>query len=147
LIVKPDTAGLGRFLAEQERYYEFALAELRRGRKAGHWMWFVLPQLRGLGMSETSWIYGIEGLEEAKNYLGHPVLGARLRECVRAICAHPESSAETILGSTDALKFRSSLTLFAAAAPDERLFTDALVQFYDGQPDAKTLAMLADAKH
>jgi uncharacterized protein (DUF1810 family) len=109
-------------------------------------MWYVLPQLRGLGMSETSWIYGIEGLEEAKNYLGHPVLGARLRECVRAICAHPESSAETILGGTDAQKFRSSLTLFAVAAPEEKLFTDALAQFYGGQPDEKTLAMLAAAK-
>ena len=141
-----DPRGLGRFLAEQERYYEFALAELTRGRKAGHWMWFVLPQLRGLGMSEMSWTYGIEGLQEARDYLGHPVLGARLRECVRAICSHPETSAEAILGGTDALKFRSSLTLFAVAAPDETLFADALAQFYGGRPDEKTLAMLARAK-
>jgi uncharacterized protein (DUF1810 family) len=144
--MKPDTAGLGRFLEAQEGHYEFALTELRRGRKAGHWMWYVLPQLRGLGMSELSWTYGIEGLEEAKEYLGHPVLGARLRERVRAICAHPESSAETILGGTDALKFRSSLTLFAVAAPGDKVFTDALAQFYAGQPDYKTLAMLADAR-
>jgi uncharacterized protein (DUF1810 family) len=145
--VNPDlAAGLGRFLEAQEGHYGFALAELKRGRKASHWMWYVLPQLRGLGMSELSWTYGIEGLEEARDYLRHPVLGARLRECVRAICEHPESSAETILGGTDALKFRSSLTLFAVAAPDETLFTDALAQFYGGRPDAKTLAMLADAK-
>jgi uncharacterized protein (DUF1810 family) len=109
-------------------------------------MWFVLPQLRGLGMSETSWVYGIEGLDEARDYLGHPVLGPRLRECVRATCAHPESSAETILGGTDALKFRSSLTLFAVAGPGDKLFTDALALFYGGQPDEKTLAMLASAK-
>jgi uncharacterized protein (DUF1810 family) len=134
---------LDKFLRAQAIDYPVALAELERGRKESHWIWYVLPQLRGLGLSDMSMMYGLQGLQEARLYLAHPVLGARLRECVRAACAHRTLSAEALLGGVDALKFRSCLTLFAAAAPQEALFTEALAQFYGGRPDERTLALLA----
>lgn len=134
---------LDRFLVAQSADYATALAELRRGRKESHWIWYVLPQLRGLGVSSMSREYGISDLSEARAYLEHPVLGPRLRECVRAICAHEGASAVDILGSIDALKFRSSLTLFAAAARDDELFRAALGQFFGGQPDPKTIQLLS----
>lgn len=134
---------LSRFVDAQEGVYPRALAELEAGRKRSHWMWFVLPQLAGLGRSQTARRYALSGLEEAKAYLAHPVLGPRLRECVRAVLKHPERSPHEIFGSPDDMKFRSCLTLFAAAAPDEPLFDDALRTFYDGERDARTLRLLA----
>ena len=137
---------LDRFLTAQSTDSAVALAELERGRKRSHWMWDVLPQLRGLGMSAMSHTYGIAGLVEAEAYLAHPVLGQRLRECVVAICAHTDTSAADILGDIDAQKFRSCLTLFAAAAKHDDLFDGALHQFFGGRPDPKTLDLLASPR-
>ena len=135
---------LARFLDAQAPVYADALAELRAGGKETHWIWFVLPQLRGLGHSVDSTYYGLENAAEAAAYLAHPVLGARLRECIAAIMAHKDKTAHTILRSPDDLKFLSCLTLFRAVAPPEdRLWQDALDQFYAGQPDEATLRLLA----
>ena len=134
---------LARFLDAQASVYAEALAELRAGKKQTHWMWFVLPQLRGLGHSAMATRYGIENAAEAAAYLAHPVLGARLRECVAAVRTHKEKTAREILGSPDDLKFRSCLTLFhAVSAADDRLWQDALDQFYAGQHDEATLRLL-----
>ena len=134
---------LSRFLEAQESVYADALAELQAGQKRTHWIWFVLPQLRGLGHSSNATYYGIENAAEAAAYLAHPVLGTRLRECVSAILAHKKKSAREILGSPDDLKFRSCLTLFREVAPpDDRLWQDALEQFFGGQPDDATLRSL-----
>lgn len=133
---------LNRFIAAQSGVYADALAELKAGEKRTHWMWFVLPQLRGLGNSAMAQRYGIESLDEARAYAAHPVLGSRLRECVRAMLTHSHSATE-ILGGIDAMKFRSCLTLFMAAVPDEQLFADALKRFFDGEPDQRTQQMLA----
>lgn len=134
---------LSRFINAQFPIYAEALAELRAGAKQSHWIWFVLPQLRGLGHSGNSIYYGIENADEAAAYLAHPVLGARLRECVTALLAHTDKTAHEILGSPDDLKFRSCLTLFrAVAAPDDSLWQDALDQFFSGQPDDATLRLL-----
>ena len=134
---------LSRFLDAQAPLYATALAELQAGKKQTHWIWFVLPQLRGLGTSHNATYYGIENAAEAAAYLAHPVLGARLRECITAIMAHKDKSAHAILGSPDDAKFRSCLTLFrAAAAPDDRLWQSALDQFYAGEADPATLRLL-----
>lgn len=137
---------LDRFLAAQSADYVTALAELERGRKRSHWMWYILPQLRGLGMSAMSHKYGIAGLEEAEAYLAHPILGPRLRACVSALCAHTDTSAADILGDIDAQKLRSCLTLFAAAAKHDDLFDVALRQFFGGAPDPKTIELLASSR-
>ncbi len=135
---------LHRFIDAQEPVYAEALSELRTGRKETHWIWFILPQLRGLGHSYDATYYGLENAAEATAYLTHPVLGARLRECVAAILAHKDKTAHTILGAPDDLKFRSCLTLFrTVAAPDDSLWQDALDQFYAGRPDETTLRLLA----
>ena len=134
---------LGRFLVAQEGVYRGALAELRRGRKTGHWIWFVLPQLAGLGHSEMSQVYGIASLEEARAYLAHPVLGARLRECTEAILGVRGRPAEAILGPIDARKLRSCMTLFHRAAPDEPLFRAVLDAFFGGVADPATDLLLA----
>lgn len=126
---------LERFVTAQATTYESALAELRAGRKRTHWMWFVFPQLRGLGRSETAHFYGIESREEAVAYLGHPVLGARLRECTRAVLAVPNRSAHDIFGSPDDLKLCSCWTLFAEVAQspsDQALFEQGLARFCAG---------------
>ena len=137
-----DDAGLERFVdAQSGGVYERAIDELRRGRKSSHWMWFVFPQLRGLGRSETSRFYGIDGLEEAAAYLGHPMLGPRLRAAFQAVLAAP-GSAEAILGPVDAMKLRSSATLFERAAPADPLFGAVLERFFGGERDARTLALL-----
>ncbi|HEX4197928.1 MAG TPA: DUF1810 domain-containing protein [Caulobacteraceae bacterium] len=137
-----DPFNLDRFVEAQRPTYAGALAELRRGEKTSHWMWFVFPQIEGLGFSPTSRHYAISGLDEACAYLAHPVLGARLRECARAVNSHAGRSALQIFGPPDDMKFRSSLTLFAEAAPDEPIFSQALARFFAGEPDPLTLARL-----
>jgi uncharacterized protein (DUF1810 family) len=134
---------LGRFVVAQEPVYAQALSELRRGRKESHWMWFIFPQLEGLGRSPTARFYGIDGRNEATAYLRHPLLGPRLLECMEALLAHPERSAEQIFGSVDAMKFRSSMTLFEAVAEEPRTFGAALDLFYEGVRDQQTLRLLA----
>jgi len=133
-----------RFVSAQQDHYAQALAELRAGRKTGHWIWFVLPQLRGLGRSAMAQTYGIADRAEAEAYLAHPLLGARLVECVEALLAHSALSADDILGDIDAMKTRSCLTLFEAVASGERrhFFARALEHFYAGQRDEATLALL-----
>ena len=137
-----DEFNLDRFVQAQEHAYASALAELRAGRKRSHWIWYVFPQLRGLGVSAMSENYGISGLAEARAYLAHPVLGPRLVECVEAMLAHAGTAAQTILGEVDALKFRSCLTLFAAADPVDPMFVQALQTFFGGQPDPRTGSLL-----
>jgi uncharacterized protein (DUF1810 family) len=136
-------ADLSRFVAAQAPVYAVALAELRRGRKATHWMWFVFPQLAGLGRSPTARFYAIESLEEARRYLGHDLLGPRLAECTEAVLAHRDRDAVTIFGGIDAIKFRSSMTLFEAAAGEASPFAAALDAFYRGERDPATLGLLA----
>lgn len=137
-----DPFNLERFVTAQDPVYHQVRAELQSGRKRSHWMWFVFPQIAGLGSSPTSRQYAIASLDEARAYLAHPVLGGRLRECVRIVIAHPGLSAHDIFGSPDDLKLHSSLTLFAAAAPEEPLFGDALERHFSGRPDAATLSRL-----
>jgi uncharacterized protein (DUF1810 family) len=133
---------LERFLSAQQSVYDGVLDELRRGHKTGHWIWFIFPQLVGLGRSETSRSYAISSLDEARDYLAHPVLGARLRECARLVLSSGAQTAVEIFGSTDALKLRSSMTLFHRAAPDEPVFADVLDRYYDGIPDVATDELL-----
>ena len=130
---------LERFVTAQSGgVHERALAELRAGRKTGHWMWFVFPQIAGLGMSINAQVYAIASLDEARDYLAHDVLGPRLRECASVVAALPGTDPEAVFGDIDAMKLRSSMTLFARAAPDEPVFTDVLARFYGGVPDAAT---------
>ena len=136
------TFDLERFVTAQATAYEGALAELRRGRKTGHWIWFVFPQIAGLGYSSMSRHYAIGSLAEARAYLAHPVLGSRLRDCAQALLAHGGRSAEAILGSIDAVKVRSSMTLFHRADPDDPVFRNMLETFYDGIPDPATDRLL-----
>ena len=136
-----DPFHLKRFVDAQEdaAIYARALGELRAGRKQGHWIWFVFPQIAGLGSSPMSQTYAIRSLDEARAYLAHPVLGPRLRESTEALlAAGPGTSAEAILGGIDAIKARSSMTLFHRAAPEEQLFNDVLDRFYAGGPDPET---------
>ena len=135
---------LDRFVTAQEGAYDSILAELRTGRKDSHWMWFVFPQIAGLGGTEKSRLFSIASLDEARAYLGHPVLGRRLRECVEVVLSTRDRSAEQIFGSLDAMKLRSSMTLFHRAAPDEPLFQQALDHYFDGIPDDLTDARLAE---
>jgi uncharacterized protein (DUF1810 family) len=134
---------LQRFIDAQADVYEQALAELQAGRKTSHWMWFVLPQLRGLGRSPMAQAYGIADAVEARAYLAHPMLGSRLVACVQAMNRHAGRPAASVLGDVDALKFRSCLTLFDAISPQpDNPFRQALATFYGGQPDPATLARL-----
>ncbi len=133
---------LDRFLVEQQGAYEFVLAELRRGHKTGHWIWFIFPQVAGLGHSLMSQVFAIASLDEARAYLDHPVLGARLRECAGIVLATTGRTAVEIFGSTDAMKVRSCMTLFHRAAPDEQMFAEVLARFYAGVPDDATDARL-----
>ncbi|MFV0624242.1 DUF1810 domain-containing protein [Sphingomonas sp. ac-8] len=135
-------AALDRFVAAQDGVWPQALAELKAGRKTSHWMWFVFPQIAGLGRSETARFYAIADAAEAQAYRAHPVLGARLVEAAQALLAHRGRSAEAVLGGIDAIKLRSSMTLFEAAAPGEPVFGAVLDGFYDGERDAETLRLL-----
>lgn len=140
------TADLDRFVEAQDAggTYQRALAELRRGRKTSHWMWFVFPQLAGLGRSATARHYALHSLAEARDYLDHPVLGPRLRACASALLDLPGApSAEEVLGPVDALKLRSSMTLFARADPDDELFPAVLARYAGGVPDPATDRLLA----
>lgn len=137
-----DPFDLQRFVAAQEPVFGEVCAELRAGRKRSHWMWFIFPQLRGLGSSAMAERFGISSLPEALAYLRHPVLGARLRECAQLALDAPAGEAEEIFGPVDAVKLRSSLTLFCRAAPEEPVFRAALDRYFGGQPDALTLDRL-----
>jgi uncharacterized protein (DUF1810 family) len=132
---------LSRFVSAQAAVYPEALAELKEGRKRTHWMWFVFPQIAGLGVSPTARRYAIRSLDEARAYLAHPVLGPRLEECARAVLGVDGKTAEDIFGYPDDLKLRSSMTLFARAANDPGVFQAVLDRYYDG-PDPKTLDLL-----
>ena len=133
---------LERFVTAQAQIYPRVMAELKAGCKQSHWMWFIFPQIAGLGHSAISHAYAIQSLEEAREYLAHPVLGARLRECCQAVMTVEGKSAHDIFGSPDDVKFRSCLTLFARAAPNETLFTDLLDKYFDGEADELTLQKL-----
>jgi uncharacterized protein (DUF1810 family) len=137
-----DPFQLQRFVQAQDPVYEQAIRELRSGRKSSHWMWYVFPQLRGLGWSPTAQYYGISSFAEAQAYLAHPVLGARLGECVQLVLGVQGRTAQQIFGYPDDLKFRSCLTLFAAAAPDPVPFTQALAKYYGGEADPATMERL-----
>lgn len=138
-----DGFDLNRFVEAQAGVYETALAELRGGRKRSHWMWFIFPQITGLGSSAMARRYAIGSLAEARAYLAHPLLGERLRTCTRAVNAWEDRSAHTLFGAPDDVKFRSSMTLFAQADPDAPDFTRALATFFDGRPDPLTLERLS----
>ncbi|PTU75758.1 DUF1810 domain-containing protein [Pseudomonas mangrovi] len=133
---------LERFVVAQQRDYQRALGELQAGQKRSHWIWYVFPQLRGLGHSEMAQHYGIVDLAEARAYVAHPLLGPRLQECAGALLAHRGRSARQIMGAPDDLKLRSSMTLFHAADPSQALFSEVLVAFYDGEVDLATLKRL-----
>lgn len=137
-----DPFHLARFVMAQEPVYETALAELEAGAKRSHWMWFIFPQMAGLGHSEMAKRYAISGRAEARAYLAHPLLGERLAACTAAMLAHRHRSAHAILGTPDDLKFCSSMTLFAAVSESGSPFARALQQFCAGEPDAATLARL-----
>ena len=137
-----DPFNLQRFVEAQASMYSQVCEELRRRRKTGHWMWFIFPQIRGLGFSETSRYYAISSREEAKAYLEHPVLGPRLRECTRLVLDIPDASIDRILGFPDNLKFQSSMTLFAHAAEENESFVEALRKYFGGAFDQQTLARL-----
>jgi uncharacterized protein (DUF1810 family) len=137
-----DPFGLERFVAAQDEggTYQRAVAELRAGAKLSHWMWFVFPQIAGLGHSHLARQYAISGLAETMAYLAHPVLGARLTECAGILAVTEGRTAVQILGPVDALKLRSSMTLFAIAAPGEQVFAAVLAKYFEGETDGSTIA-------
>jgi uncharacterized protein (DUF1810 family) len=138
----PDPFNLARFVAAQEPVFDTVLAELRRGRKESHWMWFVFPQIAGLGRSMMAKQYAIGSPEEGRAYLGHAVLGPRLRDCTSLVLGTKSRSARDIFGEIDVTKFRSCMTLFAELALEERVFRQALDTFFESQPDPLTLEQL-----
>jgi uncharacterized protein (DUF1810 family) len=137
-----DENDLQRFVEAQDRVYETVCAELAAGRKTSHWMWFVFPQLRALGRSETARFYGIASRDEAEAYWRHPLLGPRLKHCTQLVLDVRGRTLHVIFGSPDDLKFRSSMTLFAEVAPEEPMFRQAIEQFCDGVADPLTLTRL-----
>ena len=137
-----DINSLDRFLEAQERMYETALKEIKNGEKESHWMWYIFPQLRGLGRSQMAYVYGINGLEEAKAYLAHPVLSARLIEICEALLEHKNEDIEDILGDIDSMKLRSSMTLFALISEKNSIFFQVLECFYDGKMNGYTLKLI-----
>ena len=138
-----DRFDLQRFVKAQAPVYARVCAELRAGRKESHWMWFIFPQIAGLGRSPTSVLYALSSLDEAKAYLAHPVLGARLRECAKLVLDVEGRTARQIFGPVDEMKFRSSMTLFMKAAPDELVFAKCLEKYVGGGPDPATLERLS----
>ena len=142
----PNQFDLRRFVDAQDRVYDTVLAELRNGAKRSHWIWFVFPQLRGLGHSATAVRYCISSLDEARAYLAQPVLGSRLRECARLVARIDGRSADDIFGWPDKLKVRSSMTLFARATDENAEFRAVLDKFYDGEDDPATVELLSAAR-
>lgn len=138
----PDPFNLARFVEAQSSEYQQVLRELRAGRKQSHWIWFVFPQLKGLGRSSMAEFYGIGSLDEAKAYLAHSVLGPRLRECTDLVNRVEGRTIDEIFGFPDNLKFRSSMTLFAKATEENAIFNDALEKYFAAEPDARTLELL-----
>lgn len=141
-----DAFDLARFAAAQEGVFERACAELEAGSKQSHWMWFVFPQMKGLGFSQAAQFYGIGSLEEARAYLAHPLLGPRLEQATRSVLMHAGRPLREIFGTPDDLKFRSSMTLFAAAAGPQSIYEDAIRRMCSGARDARTLALIADVR-
>lgn len=137
-----DPFDLNRFVAAQERVYHDVLDELGRGRKTGHWIWYIFPQIKGLGRSATSRRFSISSIDEAKAYLEHPILGPRLRECTQLVIDGEGRTAEQIFGYPDYLKFRSCMTLYGHADPDDPVFIDALAKYFAGEPDPLTIEAL-----
>jgi len=137
-----DPFELSRFLKGQDRVYDRVLSELRSGRKRTHWMWFVFPQIEGLGYSSTTQYYSIKSKEEARQYLNHPLLGKRLRECAESILALEGLFASSIFGYPDDLKLKSSMTLFASVAEPQSVFSRVLEKYFQGNRDERTLALL-----
>ncbi|WP_372895733.1 DUF1810 domain-containing protein [Stieleria sp.] len=137
-----DPFDLARFVSAQRDCYEQVLSELRRGQKRSHWMWFVFPQLRGLGFSSTAQFYGISGIDEARAYLSHPLLGDRLIECCQAMLSVRDRTATEILGQPDDLKLCSCATLFGSVAADDSVFQQVLERYFDGKADPRTLQLL-----
>lgn len=137
-----DPFNLARFLHAQEADYATALAEIESGRKRSHWMWYIFPQLAGLGSSATAEFYAIQSLDEAREYLAHPILGSRLRECAEVAIRIEGKSAAEIFGTIDAMKLRSSATLFALVAESGSVFERMLAKFYNGERDPRTLELL-----
>jgi uncharacterized protein (DUF1810 family) len=140
--VVEDPHRLGRFVQAQRPIIGQVLAELRRGRKESHWMWFVFPQIAGLGRSATAREFAVASLDEAEAYLAHPILGPRLRQCVELVLNTAGRTAEEIFGPIDSIKFRSSMTLFDQAAPDEAVFGRAIEKYFSGERDGMTLEQL-----
>ena len=138
-----DPFDLERFVAAQQGDYDQAFAELRRGRKDSHWMWYIFPQIEGLGRSPMARLYAIRSAEEARAYLAHPLLGPRLEECTRALLAHAGADAEAMMGGIDALKLRSSMTLFAELSGLTSPYAACLRAFFEGERDRATLEVLA----
>jgi len=141
----PEPFNLDRFLTAQEDAYDTALDELRSGRKRSHWIWFIFPQLAGLGRSPTAQFYAINSIEEAQAYLAHPILSARLHECLKALQLLETTDADAVFGALDAMKLRSSLTLFAEADPGDAILEAALDRWFGGEKDRKTLQLLGRA--
>ena len=137
-----DPYNLQRFVDAQQPVFSGVIEELKRGRKRGHWMWFIFPQLKRLGMTAQSNFFGIASLQEAAAYLQHSVLGPRLKQCTQLVNAVEGRSAEDVFGQIDAMKFRSSMTLFAQATPDNRIFIDALQKYFAGESDPLTIEYL-----
>jgi uncharacterized protein (DUF1810 family) len=142
-----DTYNLGRFVQAQRENFTQALAEITSGRKRSHWMWYIFPQLDGLGFSATAKRYSIKSFDEARAYLNHPVLGPRLRECAETLIQVEGRSANEIFGSPDDLKLRSCATLFACVLPPGSVFDRLLAKYYDSEPDRKTLHLLGNDAH
>ena len=138
----PDPYNLQRFVDAQRTEYEHAIAELRAGKKQGHWMWFIFPQIEGLGVSTMSQRYAISSLEEARAYLSHPLLGSRLVECAEALTRPLGKSAREVMGCVDSNKLRSSMTLFGVADPTQLVFQRVLETYFDGKEDARTAELL-----
>ncbi|MEZ5536952.1 MAG: DUF1810 domain-containing protein [Thiolinea sp.] len=141
-MIDRDPFNLQRFLREQEIDYAVALEELRRGQKESHWIWYIFPQVSGLGLSSMSQKFAIHSRDEATAYLNHPILGSRLRECCDALLAHKGQDIEVIMGYPDDLKLRSSMTLFAAVSKKRSVFHELLATFYEGEEDQRMLDFL-----
>ena len=141
-MIKEDPFNLNRFISAQEEVYDSILAEIKSGRKRTHWMWYIFPQIDGLGRSTTARYYSIKSMEEARQYFNHSILGARLKECTEEVLAINGRMVSEIFGSPDDLKLKSSMTLFASVAPSISLFGNVLDKYFQGERDERTLGLL-----